>query len=102
MNQKQDITAIIYDRKGRVLSVGKNSYEKTHPLQARFAAKVGTPKKIYLHAEIDAIVRCKDLRKAHRIEVIRVAKNGDLVNAKPCSICQSAIESSGIKIVSHT
>lgn len=102
MNQKQDITAIIYDRRGRVLSVGKNSYEKTHPLQAMYAAKCGNPHKIYLHAEIDAIVRCKDLKKAHRIEVIRVAKNGDLVIAKPCSICQSAIEASGIKVISHT
>ena len=43
MASKQDMTAIIYDRRGRVLSVGKNSYFKTHTLQAKHAAKVGTP-----------------------------------------------------------
>lgn len=60
---KQQITAIIYDRKGEVLSIGQNSYVKTHPLQAKHAEKVGLPYKQFLHAEIHAITRCKHFTK---------------------------------------
>lgn len=99
MTVKQNITAIIYSKKGDVLSVGKNSYTKSHPLQSKYAKQVGLPDKIYLHAEVDAIVRCTDLSKAHRIEVIRVLADGSYGNAKPCAICESAIRAVGIKVV---
>lgn len=97
--QTQNITAIIYDKKGKVLSVGKNSYIKTHPRQAKHANKVGLPEKIFLHAEVDAIVRCADLSRAHRILVTRVTRNGEYGNAKPCPVCVSAIEEAGIKVM---
>jgi tRNA(Arg) A34 adenosine deaminase TadA len=102
MSSIQDITAIIYDRKGRVLSVGKNSYVKTHTLQAKHAKKVGLPDKQFMHAEIHAISKCKDLQKAHRIVVYRYGKRGQPLLAKPCLICQSAIESVGIEVVEWT
>ena len=38
---RQNITAVIYDKRGRVLSIGKNQYLKTHPLQAKHAHAVG-------------------------------------------------------------
>lgn len=99
---KQSLSAIIYDKKGNVLSVGVNSYIKTHPIQAQYAKKVGHPEKTYLHAEIHAIVRCRDLKKAHKIFVSRWDKNGNPMLAKPCPICISAIKSSGIEVVEHT
>ena len=102
MSSLQAITAIIYDRRGRVLSIGKNSYVKTHPLQAKYATRVGLPEKQFLHAEIAAIVKCRDLARAHKIEVLRVGRNGDLLLAKPCPVCESAIKASGIKHVEHT
>jgi tRNA(Arg) A34 adenosine deaminase TadA len=102
MKIRQNITAIIYDKRGSVLSVGQNSYIKTHPLQAKHAALVGLHDKIYLHAEMAAIVRCKDLSKAHKIVVMRLGKSGKELLAKPCAICQSAIEASGIEIVEYT
>jgi len=102
MSTKQEITAIIYDRKGRVLSVGKNSYVKTHPLQAKHAEKVGLPDKQFLHAEIHAITKCRDLIKAHRIVVTRYDKKGQPLLAKPCPVCQSAIESVGIEVIEWT
>lgn len=102
MATKQEITAIIYDRKGRVLSVGKNSYVKTHTLQAKHAEKVGLPDKQFLHAEIHAITKCRDLSKAHRIVVTRYGKKGQPLLAKPCPVCQSAIESVGIDIIEWT
>ena len=97
--QTQHITAVVYDKKGRVLSVGKNSYVKTHPRQARHAHKVGLPEKIFLHAEMDAIIRCRDLGSAYKILVTRITRDGKYGNAKPCPVCQSAIEEASIKEV---
>lgn len=97
-----DITAIIYDKRGRVLSIGKNSYVKTHPLQHHHACKVGLPEKQFLHAEIHAISRCKKLDRAHRISVMRFDAKGKPSNAKPCPVCESAIRAAGISIVEHT
>lgn len=90
------------DRRGKVMSVGQNSYIKTHPLQAKHAKKTGMPEKMFLHAEIHAITKCRDLRKAHKIFVSRYNKNGEPVLAKPCPVCISAIKASGIKYVEHT
>lgn len=102
MTQKQNITAFIYDKRGRVLSVGQNSYVKTHPLQAKHALKVGEEYKVYLHAEISAITKCKDLSKAHKLLIVRYDRNGNPALAKPCNVCQSAINATNIKIVEYT
>ena len=102
MEHKHNITAIIYDRKGKPLSIGKNSYTKTHPLQAKLANKAGLAEKMFLHAEVNAIVKCKDLSKAHKIVIMRYTKDGKPANAKPCAICQAAIALTKIKIVEHT
>lgn len=96
------VTAIIMDRRGKVLSIGQNSYIKTHPMQARHAHKTGNPEKQFLHAEIHAITKCKNLHKAHKIFITRYNKQGEPVLAKPCPVCMSAIQESGIKNVQHT
>jgi len=98
---KENLKAIIYDRKGKVLSIGQNNYTKSHPLQAKHASIAGLPEKIYLHAEVDAIVRCSDLTKAYRIVVSRVGRKGFL-NAKPCPVCMSAISSTSIQLIEYT
>lgn len=98
----RNITAIIYDKRGRVLSIGKNSYTKTHTMQSYYAHRVGLPCKQYLHAEIDAIIRCKDLSKAHTIFVARVDKSGSYRMAKPCKVCQCAIDATGIENIIWT
>lgn len=102
MGTRQEMTAIIYDRRGRVLSVGKNSYFKTHTLQAKHAKKVGLPDRQFLHAEIHAITKCRDLSKAHKIFVTRYGKEGQPLLAKPCPVCESAIKSAGIEVVEWT
>ena len=99
---KQALTAVIYDKRGRVISVGQNSYVKTHPLQALHAQKAGLPEKQFLHAEIHAIIRCKDLTKAHRIFVSRWDSKGNPALARPCPVCVSAIEAAGIEVIEHT
>lgn len=98
---KQKIKATIYDRKNKILSVGVNSYTKTHPLQAHHATLCGKQHKIFLHAEIAALVKCKN-KKPYRIVIERYNKNGKPMMAKPCEVCQSAIEKAGIKVVDYT
>lgn len=100
--KKHHITAVIYDKRGKVLSVGQNSFIKTHPLQAFHANKVNLPEKQYLHAEVAALVKCRDLSKAHSIFVARYSADGVPVLAKPCAICMSALRAAGIKIINHT
>lgn len=96
------IKAMIFDKRGKVLSVGENDYLKSHPYMKELAEKQGMPYKIFLHAEVAAILKCHDLTKAHRILVTRVSKAGKLQLAKPCRICQSAIAAAGIKIIEHS
>lgn len=100
--QQFEIKAIIRDKRGMVLSIGQNSYVKTHTYQARMATRAGKPHKIFLHAEIDAILKCNDISKAHSIEVIRLGASGEPLSAKPCPICQSAIDETSIKKIIHT
>lgn len=103
MSREFNITAIIYDKRGRVLSIGKNSYIRTHPLQAKWAKKAGQDyHKVYLHAEVAAIVRCRNIEKAYKIVVTRFNRDGEPVNCKPCAACQLAIAYSGIKVIEHT
>ena len=102
MNKQFHITAIIYDKRGRIISIGRNQYLKTHPLQKKYAEKVGLEKKIYLHAEVDAIIRCRDLKLARKILITRFNGTGEPMNATPCKICQEAIRVAGIKIIEHT
>ncbi len=95
-----EITALAYSKDGRLLSVGKNSYTKTHPLQARLAAKVGRPKAIYIHAELDALIKARE--DVHKLVVLRYDSKGNPMMAKPCNICESAIRMFGVKNVEHT
>ena len=97
-----DITAVIYDKRGKVLSIGKNSYIKTHPMQAKYATQQGADYKIYLHAEIHALVKCKQLERAHSIFVSRFDAAGIPRLAKPCPCCLSAIKAAGIRHITFT
>jgi deoxycytidylate deaminase len=100
---RQKLRATIYDKKGRVLSVGENSYSKSHPKQAEFAKIAGREEAIYLHAEIAAIIKLKEKAdSAHKIFIERYNKDGEPVLAKPCEICQLALEMAGIEVIEHT
>lgn len=101
-SRKHQITAFIYDKRGKVLSIGQNSYVRTHPLQAKYAHACGLHHKIFVHAEIDAISKCRHLDKAHRMLVTRYGANDKPMLAKPCKICESAIEQTPIKEVTFT
>lgn len=101
MTKKYDIKATCYDKKGRVLSVGVNSYTRTHPMQAHFAKLTGLEEKQYLHAEIMALLRAKD-KKVHKIKVERYGKHGQPLNAAPCPICAAALKQWNVQVIEHT
>lgn len=102
-NNRHNLTAIIYDKKGNILSIGKNNYVKTHPLQQKYAKRVGQDHRVFLHAEIHAIVKCRSLDKAHRILITRYNTKGQPLLAKPCKICETAIlNETPIKRIEYT
>lgn len=103
LKQKYNLVAFIKDRKGKILSIGKNSYIKTHPMMFKLALSNGDldPKKIFIHAEIDAIIKCRHLDIAYSLEVYRVSKSGKYLSSKPCPICMSGIKASPIKKIGY-
>jgi tRNA(Arg) A34 adenosine deaminase TadA len=102
MTHKHHIVAMILDKRGKVLSIGQNSYVDSIRLQRKHANKVGLPEKKFTHGEVQAIAKCRDLSKAHTIKVARYTKDGKPANAKPCLVCMSAIAESGIKNIEYT
>jgi tRNA(Arg) A34 adenosine deaminase TadA len=95
------LLATCYDKRGKVLSVGENSYTCTSPIQAKYARLAGMPEKIYLHAEVLAIIRARG-KKIHHIHVERFNRKGEPMEASPCPICMLAIKEAGIKLITHT
>lgn len=98
------LTAFIKDKKGNILSIGKNSYFKTHPMMVKLARLFGefSSSKVFIHAEIDAITKCQDLSKAHMIEVYRYSETKRrYVTSNPCKICRTGIEKTPIKYIKY-
>lgn len=99
---KQRVCAIITDKKGRIISIASNSYEKSSPVMYRYAKHVGLDDKIYWHAECRAIHQLQNKKRAHKIYVARVTKSDKVGLAAPCPICAAAIKESGISLVEFT
>jgi tRNA(Arg) A34 adenosine deaminase TadA len=95
--EKYFLCAIITDKKGNILSVGKNDYYRSHPTQAYYAERCGNGQRIFIHAEIDALTKIPYGKKPFSIYIARTSKNGTPLLAKPCPICSEAIKDSGIK-----
>jgi deoxycytidylate deaminase len=102
MSNQYEITATVFDKRGRVLGTGTNSYTKTHPHQKHLASKVGLHEKIYVHAEVLAIIRASKVGKPHTISIERYGKDGRPLNSEPCPICKLCIKESGINFVKYT
>ena len=98
---KFNIVATCYDKRGRMIGYGVNSYTKTHPLMANLAKGTPKPDSHYLHAEVAALLHC-GTKKPHSIHVQRYKKDGSPALAKPCPICMKAIKLWGVKHVTYT
>jgi hypothetical protein len=98
---KHLVRATITDKRGRILSQAENNYTKTHPYQHRIACSVGQPDRVFLHAEIAALIKLKQ-GIPYKIFIERYHKNGKPANAKPCPVCEQALKLKGIHRVEYT
>lgn len=91
----QRVVAMGFDKRGRLLSVGMNSYHKTHPFQAKYSALQGNGDQIYIHAEIDALLKARN--HVHKMVIARYGRTGNQLPSQPCSICLQALMDSGVE-----
>lgn len=98
---RQLILAKTFDRRGKQIAAAFNDYSKSHPIMKHYAEMVGLDDKIFLHAEILAILRSGDTA-IHTITVERYGKSGQMLLAKPCPVCMAAIRAYGISKVKFT
>lgn len=96
---KKKVGAVLL-KKSKVISSAVNLEKKTHPWQACLARQVGLHQKIYLHAEVHALIKAKE--DVDTIVVARVNNQGKLRNAQPCPICSLALEQAGINNIYYT
>jgi len=83
-------------KKNKILAIGQNNPEKTSAKALRLSKRFNTDIKYpFLHAETDLISR---LWGKHYIDnnlkvvVIRLNKNGELRNSKPCRRCDKILQ----------
>jgi tRNA(Arg) A34 adenosine deaminase TadA len=98
-NNKNKTGAIIV-YKDRIIASGSNS-PKTHPLARTYSKH---PEAIYLHAEIDAIIKAsRSLTstefKHSSIYIARVRRDNTCGISKPCNGCTAAIAHFNFAIV---
>lgn len=87
--------AMFTDKRYNVLSVAGNTYVKTHPQQASWAKKRGSPDKQCLHAEMRAAIMLAKSGKANSAKFLYVAAvslSGNILCAKPCMVCQMMLD----------
>jgi len=90
------VGAVIWDKKN-IISVGHNYYLKSkRSYTKKFIKNTG------IHAEVDAITNARTELKGCSILVVRVARNHDLVLAKPCDWCYGYIKHVGLRWLYYT
>ena len=98
---KYVVGAYALDVKGNILSKGCNSFVKTHPEQKRCADAVGLHHKIYLHAEVAALVKAH--KKVDTLIIARIRQSDNSIAiARPCRVCSEAIRKAGVRRVFFT
>lgn len=99
---RKKVGAVLYNSKKREITSATNNDYKSHPLQARWAERVGLREKIYLHAEMACLIKARE--DGDTIVVVRLGGHDGktLRNAKPCPICEPALRFAGIKHVYYS
>lgn len=93
-NAPKKMSAILLDKRNRVISTGVNSYVTTHPQQFYAAVmaskKFKNPslkKKCFLHCEISCLLKAR--KPGHKLVICRVGGHGgtELRESFCCNIC---------------
>lgn len=99
-SRKYFVACAALDKHSNIVSIGQNSYQKTHPMQGRLAAKCGNASREYLHAEIAALVKSR--RDIETVMVVRMTSKGLIRMARPCNICTLALREAKVRFVVYT
>jgi tRNA(Arg) A34 adenosine deaminase TadA len=99
-NDRYNVVAAIIDKKGTILSIARNSFTKTHPVNNNNNYYKEEQK--YIHAETYAIAKLHKTESAYAMIVCRTLKDGTFVNAKPCKGCYCELKKTGLKNVYYT
>jgi len=99
-SRKYFVICASLDHHNNIISIGQNSYQKTHPMQSRLALKSGGAYREYLHAEIASLVKSRVAPSG--VMVVRMTKNGLIRMARPCNICTLALKEAKVRHVYYT
>lgn len=84
-------------KKNKLLAIGQNNPEKTHPQALMFSKRFNTNlEHPYLHAETDLLSRLWGkyyIDSSLRVVIIRLNKHGKLRCSKPCPRCEQILKS---------
>ena len=85
---------------GKIVHIGTNSC-KSHPKTLEYDYK--NHQLVGLHAELSVCMKSdKENLRDYKMVVLRVDRNGNLANSKPCCGCQSVIKQFNIGEVWHS
>lgn len=100
-HSRKKVGAVLYNKRREIASAVNND-DKSHPMQAKWAERVGLQEKIYLHAEMATLIKARE--DGDTIVVVRLGGHDgkSLRNAKPCPICEPALRFAGIKHVYYS
>jgi deoxycytidylate deaminase len=93
--EQHRVAAACYDKRGRLISTGVNQPQKSHTLQAKYAEKTGLSERIYLHAEVASLVKCRC--DPWTLQIVRIGPKEYAKPSAPCPICRMAAEEAGVK-----
>lgn len=87
-------------RKNKITHIGTNSC-RTHPETLKYDYK--NHQLVGIHAELSVCMKSgKENLRDYKMVVLRVDRNGNLANSKPCCGCQSVIKQFNIGEVWHS
>ena len=87
-------------RKNKITHIGTNSC-RTHPETLKYDYK--DHQLVGIHAELSVCMKSdKENLRDYKMVVLRVDRNGNLANSKPCCGCQSVIKQFNIGEVWHS
>lgn len=89
--------AVVYKSK-HIIQSGRNQYCAPKRIKHFNSNKIWS-----VHAEMNALAGLpRRITKNADIVIVRVNKNGDIVNSKPCEICMGLIKSAQIRRVLYS
>ncbi len=90
---------VVFD-KNKIISIGANSYCKTHPKAAIFQKEEIVDRNRYvpgIHSELSAILKLGEDCSKFTFFNVRIDNNNQINNSRPCSGCTKLLKQVGFK-----